>query len=134
MSRLQLMQGLDTNIHCLAVELSGWVLFVKPLKVILSKCFVVIKQSQLLNVNMMLNRLNKKQFPVWFVNICVCKCCVFLILHVLPAIVRGICLFDNFEKLSMLLGVLRDILEGWARGSCVHVFLVWYSIPQKLSS
>ena len=42
----------------------------------------------------------------------------------LPVIVRGICLFDNFEKLSMLLGLSRDILAGWARGCCVHVFLV----------
>ena len=41
------MQGLDTNIHCLAEELSEWIpLFVKPLKVILSKHFVTIKQSQ----------------------------------------------------------------------------------------
>ena len=41
------MQGLDTNIHCLAEELSEWIrLFVKPLKVILSKRFVTIKQSQ----------------------------------------------------------------------------------------
>ena len=46
-SRSQLIQGLDTNIHCLAVELSGWIpLFVKPLKVILTKRFVIIKQSQ----------------------------------------------------------------------------------------
>ena len=42
----------------------------------------------------------------------------------LPVIVWRICLFDNFEKLSMLLGFSRDILEGWARGCCVHVFLV----------
>ena len=45
-SGLQLIQGLDTNIHCLAVELSGWIpLFTKPLKVILPKHFI-IKQSQ----------------------------------------------------------------------------------------
>ena len=47
LSRSQLMQGLDTNIHCLAEEFSEWIpLFVKPLKVILSKRFVTIKQSQ----------------------------------------------------------------------------------------
>ena len=46
-SRSLLMQGLDTNIHCLAVQLSGWIpIFVKPFKVILSKRFVIIKQSQ----------------------------------------------------------------------------------------
>ena len=44
MSRLQLIPGLDTNIYCLAVELSGWIpLFAKSLKVILSKYFVTIK-------------------------------------------------------------------------------------------
>ena len=46
-SRLQLIQGLDTNIHCLAVELSEWISpFVKLLKVILTKRFILIKQSQ----------------------------------------------------------------------------------------
>ena len=41
------MQGIDTNIHYLAVELSGWIpLFVKPLKFILTKRFVIIKQSR----------------------------------------------------------------------------------------
>ena len=40
------MQGLDMNIYCLAVELSGWIsLFVKLLKIILTR-FVLIKQSQ----------------------------------------------------------------------------------------
>ena len=39
-------------------------------------------------------------------------------------IVMTICLFDNVEKLSMLLGFSRDIVEGWARVCCVHVFLV----------
>ena len=42
----------------------------------------------------------------------------------LPVIVCRICLFDNFEKLSMLVGFSRDILKGWARGCCVHVILV----------
>ena len=46
------------------------------------------------------------------------------IAYPLPVLVRGICVFDNFEKLLMLLGLSRDILEGWARGCCVHVFLV----------
>ena len=41
------MEGLDTNIHCLAVEFSEWISpFVKPLKVILTKRFVSIKQSR----------------------------------------------------------------------------------------
>ena len=47
----------------------------------------------------------------------------------LPVIVRRICLFENFEKLSLLLGFLDDILEGWARGCCVHVFLVLFIKP-----
>ena len=46
-SRSQPMQGLDTSIHCLAVELSEWISsFVKPLKVILTKRFVLIKQDR----------------------------------------------------------------------------------------
>ena len=49
-----------------------------------------------------------------------------------------ICVFDNFEQLSMLFGFLREILEGWARG-CVHVFLVssWHNFisgPQEVLS
>ena len=54
--------------------------------------------------------------------------CFSYIAYPLPVIVRGIYLFDNFEKLSMLVGLLRDILEGWARGCCVHVFLVVKSV------
>ena len=42
----------------------------------------------------------------------------------LPVIVRTICLFDNFEKLSTLLEFSRNILEGWARICCVQVFLL----------
>ena len=52
--------------------------------------------------------------------------CFSYIAYPLPVIVRGVCLFDNFEKLSMLLGLSTDILEGWARGCCLHVFLVQY--------
>ena len=70
------------------------------------------------------NSLNIKQYPVWVVNICVQTLFFSYIGYPLPVIVRGIYLFDNFEKLSMLLGLSRDILEGWARGCCVHVFLV----------
>ena len=40
----------------------------------------------------------------------------------LPVIVKTI--FLTAGKLSMLLGFSRDILEEWARGCCVHVFLV----------
>ena len=56
------------------------------------------------------------------------KYCVSFIALPLPVIVRTICLFDNFEKLSMLLGFSRDVLEGWARVCCVHVFLVYIGI------
>ena len=46
-SRSQLIQGLDRNIHCLAVELSEWMSsFIKPLKVILTKRFPLIKQNR----------------------------------------------------------------------------------------
>ena len=68
--------------------------------------------------------LNIKQVPVWVVNIRVQMLCFSYIAYPLPVIVRKICLFDNFEKLSTLLGFSRYILEGWARGCCVHVFLV----------
>ena len=44
-SRLQLIQGLDTNIHCLAVELD-LLPFIKPFKVILTKRFVLIKLNR----------------------------------------------------------------------------------------
>ena len=71
-----------------------------------------------------MNSLNIKQFPVWIVNIRVQMLCLSYIAYPFPVIVRGICLFDNFEKLSTLVGLSRDILEGWARGCCVHVFLV----------
>ena len=50
------------------------------------------------------------------------KCCVSYTAFPLPVIVWRICLVDNFEKLSMLLGFSRDILEGWVRGCCVHGF------------
>ena len=53
------------------------------------------------------NSLNKKQFPVWVVNIRA-QMCFSYIAYPLPVIVRGIYLFDNFEKLSMLLGLSRD--------------------------
>ena len=42
----------------------------------------------------------------------------------LVVIIKTICLFDNFEKLSTLLGFSRDILEEWASVCCLHVFLV----------
>ena len=55
----------------------------------------------------------------------VAKYCVFFIALPLSVIVRTICLLDNFEKFSMLLGFWRDVLEGWARVCCIHVFLVY---------
>ena len=70
------------------------------------------------------NGLNIKQFPAWVVNIRVQMLCFSYIAYPLPVIVRGICLFDNFEKLSMSFGLSRDILERWARGCYVDVFLV----------
>ena len=70
------------------------------------------------------NSLNIKQFPVRIVNIRVQMLSFSYIAYRLPVIVRGICLFDNFEKLSMSLGLSEDILAGWARGCCVHVLLV----------
>ena len=46
-SKSQLIQGLYTNIYRLAVELSEWISpFVKLSKVILTKRFVLIKQSK----------------------------------------------------------------------------------------
>ena len=52
-----------------------------------------------------MNSLNIKQFPLWVVNIRVQMLCFSYIAYPLPVIVRRICLFDNFEKLSMLLGL-----------------------------
>ena len=68
---------------------------------------------------MMTSSLNIKQVPVWFVNISVLMLCISYIAYPLAVIVRRICLLDNFEKLSTLLGFSRDVLEG-----CVHIFLV----------
>ena len=52
------------------------------------------------------------------------KCCFSFTAFPLPVIVRTICLFENFEKLSTLLGFSKDILEWWVRVCCVHEFLV----------
>ena len=60
------------------------------------------------------------------------KYCVFFIALPLPVIVRTICLFDNFEKLSMLLGFSGDLLKGWARICCVHVYLVYLKISYEM--
>ena len=79
--------------------------------------------------------LNIKQFPVSVVNIHVQMLCFSYIAYLLPVLGRRICLFDNFEKLSMLLGFSRDILEWWARGCCVHVFLViYYNTTERLTT
>ena len=59
------------------------------------------------------------------------KYCVFFIALSLPVVVRTICLVDNFEKFSMLLGFSRYVLERWARVCCVNVFLVRYVIAEK---
>ena len=71
------------------------------------------------------NSLNIKQFPVWVVNIRVQMLCFSYTAYPLPVRVRGIHLFGNFEKLSILLEFSSDILEGWARDCCAHVFLVF---------
>ena len=61
--------------------------------------------------------------------------CGFLfIAFTLLVIVRTICLFDNFEKLSVLLGFSSDIMEGWARVCCAHVFLVGYLMAYTAKS
>ena len=36
---------------------------------------------------------------------------------------RTTCLYDNFEKLSILLEFSIDILEGWVRICCLHLIL-----------
>ena len=36
----------------------------------------------------------------------------------------ALCFTRWARGLSLLLGFLRDILEGWARGYCMHIFLV----------
>ena len=80
------------------------------------------------------NSLNIKQFPVWVLNIRVQMLSFSYIAYPLSVIVRGICLFDNFEKLSMLLRLSKDILAWWARGCCENVFLVAVSTEVLLSS
>ena len=99
------MQGLDTNIHCSAVELSQWISsFVKPSKVILTKRFVLIKQNRNFK-----RKYDDEQFKFktifadCVVNICGQILYFCYIASPLLAIVRTICLFENFEKLSMLL-------------------------------
>ena len=49
-----------------------------------------------------------------------------LIAFTLPVIVMTICLFDNFEKLSILIKFFRGTLKVRARGCYVGVFLVLY--------
>ena len=55
--------------------------------------------------------LNIKQFSVWVVNICGHMLCFSYIAFPLLVVVRTIRLFDNFNKLSMLHGFSRDLLE-----------------------
>ena len=50
--------------------------------------------------------------------------CFFLIVFTLPIIVRTICLFDNFEKLAILMEFSRDTLKGWARGRLLRMRIV----------
>ena len=79
--------------------------------------------------------LNIKQFPVSVVNIHVQMLCFCYIADLLLVIARRTCLFDIFEKLSMLLGFSSDILEWWAKGCCVHVFLVInYNTTERLTT
>ena len=97
----------------------------KPLKVILTKLFLLIQQNR--------NFKRKYDYEHFKYRIIFTDCVVNIrgqmlgfcyIAFPFLAIVRTICLLDNFEKLSMLLGFLRDTVEGWARVCCVHVFLV----------
>ena len=71
----------------------------------------------MLNLNMTTSSSNTKQFPVWVINIRGLMLCFSYIACLLQVIVRTICPFENFEKLSMLLGFSRDILQGWDSGS-----------------
>ena len=75
----------------------------------------------------MLGCVTQKCFNVYMLDrICyrVQMLCFSYTAYPLPVKVCWICFFDNFEKLSMLVGFSRDLLEGWARGCCVHVILV----------
>ena len=47
--------------------------------------------------------------------------CGFFIAFTLLVIVRTICLFHSFEKLSILLGFSRDVLEG-GRGFIAYTY------------
>ena len=95
------------TIHCLAVELSELISpFVKPLKVILTKRFVLIRVESL-NVKMTSN-LNIKQFPVWVVNIPV-QILFFLYCIHSSSYSKEDLSFDNFEKLSMIWTLERCI-------------------------
>ena len=69
--------------------------------------FCFNKRVEISDVIMTTIILNMKQVPVWVVNIRVQMFCFSYIAYPLPVIVRRICLFDNFEKLSMLLGFSR---------------------------
>ena len=61
------------------------------------------------NVNITTSSLNIKQVPIWVVNIPVQMFRFSYIAYPLPVIVWRICLFNSFEKLSMLLGFLRYV-------------------------
>ena len=71
------------------------------------------------------NNLNIKPFPVWVVNIRVEMLCFSYIAYPLPVIARGICLFDNFEKLSMLFGLVGEGLLR-ARISSMYIYIYIY--------
>ena len=101
--------------------------FVKPLNVVLTERFVLIEQNWNFKRKYDYKQFKyKTNFQFGLLFICgQILCRFFFIAYHLPVIVKRICLSDNFEKLSMLLGFSRDIMEGWVRGCCVHVFLVY---------
>ena len=67
------------------------------------------------------NSLNIKQFPVWVVNIRVQMLCFSYVAYLFPIIVREICLLTILKNYYCYLDSW-EILVGWAKGCCVHVF------------
>ena len=96
---------------------------------LLEQRFILVKVRVrvMVRVRVRVACVTQKCFNIYMLNkICysVQMLCFSYTAYPLPGIVCRICLFDSFEKLSIVLGILRDILEGWARGYCLHVFLV----------
>ena len=93
--------------------------FIKPLKIIITKRFVLIKKNRNFK-----RKYDDKQFKYknnfqFGLLIFVAKCCIFFIAFPLRVIVRTICLFDNFEKIMNLTRILERyvgrVVEGLLR-------------------